>query len=304
MEQQAEKKNDDQQSQQQQVVEPIEQETIPFHGEQIIAVKLADGRIAVVLRWVCASLKIDPQAQVRRIQRTAAISGELLRVKVQTGGGRQTMPALTLRGFPTWILGLNPGEVKEDLKYPEQAERIRRMIIAYQVEAVDVLYNHFANKAQAALPTPAATAIVAERSVSLAPGADDQTLATYYESLSVWALWKASQHAQAWRGQVEERLDGLQAQLEGEKAVTDLIPEILERLGEPKINAEQQTNIRGIVKRLADLSGIPYQTIYWELAQAFQAPRYSEILASQYPAALEWFNRRIEQAKKDRRGKL
>lgn len=32
-----------------------------------------------------------------------------------------------------------------------------------------------------------------------------------------------------------------------------------------------------MVKRLVELSGIPYQTIYWELAQAFHAPRYDEI---------------------------
>jgi hypothetical protein len=135
----------------QQALEPIEQESIPFHGEHIIAVRLADGRIAVVLRWVCASLSIDPQAQVRRIQRTAAIVSELLRVKVQTGGGKQNMPAVTLRGFPTWILGINPNEVKEDPEHPQKAERIRQMIVAYQVEAVDVLYHYFAQKTQSRL---------------------------------------------------------------------------------------------------------------------------------------------------------
>jgi len=55
-----------------------------------------------------------------------------------------------------------------------------------------------------------------------------------------------------------------------------------------------------MVKRLSELSGTPYQTIYWELAQAFQAPRYDELLASQYADVCEWFKRRIEHAKKAR----
>src|SRR5689334_24359274 len=98
----------------QQALEPVEQETILFHGEEIVAVKLADGRIAVVIRWICTSLKLDPQGQVQRIGRTPATARELVRVKVQTKGGRQTMPAITLRGFSPWVLGMNPGEVKDD----------------------------------------------------------------------------------------------------------------------------------------------------------------------------------------------
>ena len=143
-----------------QVLEPVEQDVIPFHDHDIIAIKLADERICVVLRWVCETLNLDTHGQTQRIERTASIGGELVRVRVQPrvagpkGGGVQTMPALTLRGFPTWILGINPNEVKEDPKHPDQAEHIRQMIIAYQVEAVDVLYRHFANKLRPTLPDP------------------------------------------------------------------------------------------------------------------------------------------------------
>ncbi len=143
------------QSSQGQTLEPVEQETIEFHNEQIIAVRLADGRIAVVLRWVCESLRVDSQAQVRRIQRTSATASELVKVRIQTPGGRQAMPAITLRGFSPWVLGINPNEVKDDDQ--QEAERIRALIIAYQEEAKDVLYEHFVSKGQAtaALPAPA-----------------------------------------------------------------------------------------------------------------------------------------------------
>src|SRR5258708_5049252 len=143
-----------QKASQQPVLEPVLQEDIPFYDHIITAVRFEDGRIAVVLRWVCEVLGLDPQGQVQRAERTAAIAGELLRAKVKPrqtgsrGGGVQPMPVLTLRGFPTWILGIHPGDVKDDPAQPGRAERIRQMIIAYQVEAVDVLYNHFALKAQ------------------------------------------------------------------------------------------------------------------------------------------------------------
>ncbi len=290
----------------QQSLEPVLQEDIPFRGHTITAVRLIDGRIAVVLRWICEILSLDPQGQVQRIQRTAAIADELLRVKVQPrvggekprrGGGPQVMPVLTLRGFSPWILGINPNEVEEDSNNRGQAERIREMIIAYQVEAIDVLYSHFMQKAAriSAAPSESRTIIIpATKPQEPGPEADDQELTAYYEDVAIWAQWKASQHAQKWRSQVQGQLESLQIQLESEKAVTDIIPDILARLGPPRISTEQQKNIRGMVKRLTEVSGIRYQTIYWELAQAFQVPRYDEILASQYPAVCGWFKHRMD----------
>ncbi len=143
----------------QQALEPVEQEEVPFKNETIVAVRISDGRICVVLRWVCQSLRLDTQGQVQRIQRTAATAKELVRVRVQTGGGRQTMPAITLRGFSPWVLGLNPNEVKSD--NPTEDERIRALIVAYQEEAKDVLYEHFVRR-RPVLPAPGRAVIAAE----------------------------------------------------------------------------------------------------------------------------------------------
>lgn len=298
--------------QQSQALEPVEQESIVFHGQTIIAVRLADGRICVVLRWICDSMKLQAGGQVRKIERTAATASELVRVKVQTRGGRQTMPALTLRGFSPWILSVNPGEVTDD--DPAEQERIRALIVAYQEEAKDVLYEHFVSKrSRAALPEPEAAEahaalVIAKRATLLEPAkpqeplpsATDEEQTTYYENLALWALWQANQYAQKWRGQVDEWRGQMEARIESGEAIARLLPEILERLGPEKINEEHQTNIRGMVKRLVELSGTPYQTIYWELAQAFQSPRYEEILESQYTAVCEWFKRRMEAVKKPR----
>ena len=293
--------NGDQESQGQ-AIDPVVQESIEFHGENIVAVRLADGRIAVVLRWICESLKLRPNGQVNRIRRTAAIAGELIRVRVQTSGGKQNMPALTLRGFPTWILGINPNEVKEDPEHPKEAARMREMIIAYQVEAVDVLYRHFAQQVQARqqLREPASTSttvVPAEplaEPIKPAEEAANEEKATYYENLAAWALWMAAQHNHQWRSGVQRQLESLQTQLEGRKAVTDLIPEIIERLGPETITPQHQGQVRGYVKRLHEVSGKPFPTIYDDLRQAFGPARYQDLLESEWSQIEAWFLTQIE----------
>ncbi|GHO88225.1 phage antirepressor N-terminal domain-containing protein [Dictyobacter formicarum] len=295
------------------VLEPIIQEDIPFHDHTITAVRLEDGRIAVVLRWVCEILNMNPQAQTQRIERTTAIANELVRVKVQPrqagskGGGRQTMPALTLRGFPVWILGINPHEVA-DGDDPQRAAHIREMIIAYQLEAVDVLYQHFAAKDRLALPAPTVEArtVIVPAAEPMKPqqeppqGATDEELASYYEDLAVWAYWKAKQHAQAWRKGLSVRLEDHEARLEAREAVEQLIPEILDRLGPEVISIEQQRQVQVYVKKLHDATGKPYGTIYDELKTAFDCPRYQEIRADEWEQVKHWFLVQFQRAKDKR----
>jgi hypothetical protein len=298
----------------QQALEPVLQEEVPFRDHTIPAVKLADGRYAVVLRWVCEVLNLDPSGQVQRIQRTAAIAGELLRVKVQPrpgaekprrGGGAQIMPVLTLRGFSPWILGINPNEVEEDPGHPEQAEHIRELIIAYQQEAIDVLYAYFMRKAESrpALTEPRSLIVPAEpltEPIKPAGDAPDEVQAGYYEDLAVWALWKAAQYSRRWRGEVQTQLDSLQTQLEAGKAVTDLIPEIIARLGPELITTQQQRQVQAFVRQLSQVTGRHPNTIWDEFKTVFNCPRYEAIRADQWPQVVNWFKVQVERARKPR----
>ncbi len=85
---------------------PVEQDTVIFYNQPIVAVRLEDGSIYVVLRWICEGLQLDPTAQVRRIKRTEAIADELINVRLQTEGGIQIMPALKLRSLPSGLQAL------------------------------------------------------------------------------------------------------------------------------------------------------------------------------------------------------
>ena len=251
-------------SQVQEILEPLEQETISFHGQTIIAVRLADERICVVLRWVCESLDLQPGGQVRKIERTSSTAKELVRVRVQTRGGRQIMPAITLRGFSPWMLSINPNEVKASSKLEE--ERIRELIVAYQEEAKDVLYEHFVRR-RPALPAQSGAVIPAEPVQPQEPDAEatNTEKAVYYENLAVWALWKASQYTQQWRGEIEEWRGEIESRLESQETMNRLLPEILDRLGPEKLTSAHRKLVKGYVQQLSKAAGKHWQTIYTDL---------------------------------------
>jgi hypothetical protein len=298
---------------------PVEQATILFYDKPLVVVFLPDGSRGVVVRSLCDNMQLDRPAQIRRIQRTEAITDDLVsNVRIETDGGPQGMHVLLIRAVAYWLATIDAKRVR-----PE----IRPDVVKYQKEVVDVLYA-WATQAphalrmpeeQKLLTAPESTMLpehttVAERPASYfpaplqpqepEPGASDAEKSAYYESLAAWALWMAGQHAQVWRDQVQTQLESLQVQLEAGKAVTDLIPEMLVRLGPPTITPEQQGSIRGMVQRLAEVSSVHPNSIHWQLSQAFQVAKYQQILESQYEAVCHWFNQRIEAAKHKKRGKL
>jgi len=293
--------------QEHEVLVPIGREEIPFHGHTITAVKLEDGRIAVIFNWVCEALRLDPQGQTQRIERTPSIASELIRVRTLTKrGAMRPMQALTLRGFPTWILGINPSEVEGNT--PEEAERVQQMIIAYQVEAVDVLYNHFAKKGYLALPESRAV-VLAEPAKPIQPQLDafDDTWIEYYEQMARWHHWRKDM--QTWKEstdtrlqEVEHKQDTMEVRMEGVEAMTGLIPEILERLGPETLTPAHQRQVQVYVKQLSQAAGKHPNTIYEDLKTAFQKPRYQDLLEDEWLQVENWFKVQIERAKKRGKG--
>jgi P22_AR N-terminal domain len=275
-----------------QVLEPVEQEVVPFHEHEIIAVRLADGRICVVLRWVCETLRLDSQGQVQRIERTASTANELVRVRVQPrvvgskGGGIQTMPALTLRGFSPWILGINPEEVKSgDLA--EEA-RIRELIVAYQEEAKDVLYQHFLNKGRPVLPEP--RAIIIQPMEEPSPEANHEEQANYHETMSLWHRWQADYHNQEWLKSIQQQQVAL---IEEDQAMGNLLANVQKRLGPETISRGHQEDVQEYVNAWSKATGKNRGIIYTDLHARFRVPRYQELLEADWPAIKEFFRRRF-----------
>ncbi len=100
-----------------------------------------------------------------------------------------------------------------------------------------------------------------------------------------------------WKRDVEQWRGGVETRLENLEAITDLIPEILDRLGPETLTVEHQRSLQGMVKRLHDVTSKHPATIYDELKTAFRVPRYQEIPESEWDKVTNWFAAQINRAK-------
>ena len=241
-------------------------------------VRLADGRVGAVLRWFCLNLQLDSDAQLRRIRRTEEIADDLVDIRIQTDGGPQVMATLILHAVPFWLAGIDSKRVREELR-PE----IRR----YKREVVDVLY------AWAQTPRSSSTAVVPSEPVV------EPVRPTEDASLEAWREYHLQMAALIeWRIAIEQWRGGVEARLEGLKAVTDLIPEILERLGPQTLTSTHQSQLQQYVKRLHEATHKAYPTIYEDLKLAFSVARYQDISDADWEQVVRWFQVQIEQAKR------
>jgi P22_AR N-terminal domain len=292
-------------------ITPMEVRTLIFYGKPLVAVRLPDERPAVSIRSLCENMQLDRKAQVRRIQRTAPIAGDLVQnvmIDLGTGGGPQPSQVLVLRSLSYWLTGIDHKRVRQEL----QDE-----ILKYQCEAVDTLYQ-WASQHPRALPAPAKeqqvveaastkTAIAVRESTSsvvLVPidepsqEATHSERAAYHELMSVWHRRQADLHAQAWRAEVDTRIEDQESRIEAREAVTDLIPEIIERLGPELISAQQQRQVQVYVDQLSKATGKHSATVHNDLKTAFERPSYRELRADEWPQVVNWFTVQIERAKK------
>ncbi|HLW00104.1 MAG TPA: phage antirepressor N-terminal domain-containing protein [Ktedonobacterales bacterium] len=267
---------------------PVEQEELTFYGKPLVAVRLADDRICVVLRWLCDSLGLEPTAQVRRIKRTKAITNELISVRAQTASGEQTMPSLTLRALPFWLAGIDTSRLDPAME---------PVILAYQREVVEVLYQHFAQKRQAlAVPpslVPAEPILKPETPAQDAP--PDAWLA-YHEQMVIWLRWR--QDIETWREEMEGWQGSVENRLESVEALAGLVPEILERMGPTTLSPEHQRTVQASVNRLHDLTGQTHAAIYDELREHFRVGTYKEIPESRWADVAAWFQARTQRAQR------
>jgi hypothetical protein len=263
---------------------PIEQDTILFYGKPLIVVRLPDGRPSVVVRSLCENMQLDRLAQIRRIQRTEAIADDLISdVQIETDGGPQKVQVLVLRSVPYWLTGIDAKRTRPEL---------REEIIRYQKEAVDVLYSWA--QTPRALPVPP-TGMVPAKPITPQIDASREEWIVYHQHMAQW-----HQHLQEVESRlqiVEQRQDAFEDRMESLEAITDLIPEILERLGPETLTPEHHRRVQTLAQQLQKATGKPHATIYNELKTVFEKPRIQDFLEDEWPQVEQWFKAQIERAK-------
>lgn len=277
---------------------PEEQATISFYGKPLLVVRLPDGRPGVVVRSLCDNLQLDRIAQIRRIQRTEAIADDLVaNVLIDTDGGPQRAHILVLHAVAYWLATIDAKRVRDEAR-PD--------VVKYQKEAVDVLYAW----AQQPRSLPALTEPQAHVSSTLiapivepGPEATHREHAAYHELMSVYHRHQADLHAQAWREEVDARITEHEERLEAREAVTDLIPEIIERLGPEKLTQAHRKQVKAYVQQLSKATGKHWQTIYLDLYTAFEVAQYEDILEADWQQVVNWFTVQLERGRGNQ-GKL
>ncbi len=123
----------------------------------------------------------------------------------------------------------------------EKDDPRRLAMVQYQREAVDVPYTWAADpKVREA---PSKKLVPSEPIVEPARPVADASLAEwheYYVRMAAVVEWQME--VEAWRGGIEDRLEGLEA-------ITGLIPEILERLPAPTITPAHQHKVKYYVSQ-------------------------------------------------------
>ncbi len=263
---------------------PIEQQTLTFNNKPLIVVRLPDGRAGVVLRWLCENLGLDTPGQIQRIQRTEVIAGDMVYMQIQTDGGPQTMATLVLHGLAYWLATI-------DTRRMDKADPRRSEILAYQRDAVDALYAWASTPKAIAAPAKLVPSEPVTKPARPAPDASVDEWIIYHQQMLQVLEWQRD--IETWRGGIETRLEGLEA-------MTDLIPEILERLGPETLSPTHQRQLQAFVKQLNEITGKAFATIYDELKTAFQVARYQDIPETEWEKVANWFRVQLQGKRRGR----
>lgn len=243
----------------------IEQKTVEFYGDEIIAVRASDGTVYVPVRPICELLGVSWPSQSNRINRDEVLStvAENISVFVMNTQGqdqRRSMLCLPLDYISGFLFGLSAGRVREDIK---------DKIIRYKKECYQVLAEAF-------------------QEGRLTPDTDfeallktDSPAAQAYKTFQ--ALAKLARHQLI----LESRLDQHEVRLE----------QLESSLGDPGrfVTPDQASQLSQAVKTVALKLGKKsgrneYGAVYGELYRKFGVTGYKQLPASKFQQAMNWLN--------------
>jgi antirepressor protein len=254
-----------------------------------VAVSLPDGRIGATLGSLCDALGLAQNSQSRRIRLDEVLADELVSVAIQTNNGTQVASVLTAWAIPLWLTGVHITRL---------AESKRAAILAFKKQAANALYEHFS---QLKLLPPPATLVPSEPIEK--PGYPDDSASfderrKYHRDMITWLEWQAD--VAAWQKDTDKRLDGLEGEVESLHEVVRLVPELLERMGPATLSPEHMHSIQALAKRLHEVGGFSFATIYSELNAAFHVGKYDQIPDASWDEVAQWFATRIHAVERRR----
>jgi hypothetical protein len=241
---------------------PVEQKSVSFYNDEIVAIRVANGAIYVPIRPICDNLGVTLAGQRERINRDPVLAGESTSVSVTLTQQAREMICLPLKYIPGWLFGINADRVKPEL---------RDKVIRYQRECYDVLAEAFSEGRLTADP------------------AFDDLLQADTPAAQAYRMARALMEMARQQLILEARLGDHAAQL---AAHDDRLEQIEATLGDRGrfITPEQASSISQAVKAIAMALGKKsgrneYGAVYGEFYRKFGIPSYRELPARRFDEA-------------------
>ena len=268
------------------------------HGKKSFPSLTASSWLSVSLmgvsaqRWqvsACDALGLTQPSQSRRIRTDEVLADELVSVAIHTNNGTQVASVLTAWAIPLWLTGVHITRL---------AEPKRAAIRAFKKQAANVLYEHFSHLK---LPPPPAMLVPSEPIEK--PTYPDESAGwderrKYHRDMVTWLDWQTD--IAAWQKDTNNRLDGLESEVESIHEVARLVPELLERMGPATLSPEHMRSVQALAKRLHEIGGFTFASIYGELNDRFHVGKYDQIPEASWEEVTRWFAMRINAAERRR----
>lgn len=242
---------------------PVEQREVSFYDDEVLAVRVEDGRVFVPVRPICDFLGLTFAGQQQRIQRDPVLSeaAEIVSVTlIKSGRGNPNMLALPLEVVPGFLFGISVNRVREDL---------RPKIMRYQRECFTVLWEAF----QEGRLTE--TEVVPAPSTELSGSAAQMALE---QARAVYALARAQVRMEARLEDHEQRLEYLEGRIAAPGATVT----------EDQASQISQA-VKAVAMKLSEQSGRnEYGGVYGELYRKFGITSYKLLPATKFEAAMAW----------------
>lgn len=248
----------------------VEQQTVHFYGDDLVAIRANDGNVYVSVRHLCDALGLDRKGQVNRINRSDVLQNGYKGGVIMTppsvdgrGGGEQQVGLMRVDLVPIWLAGIESKRVK-----PELQEKIKQ----YQREAAKVLWDAFREGR-----------LTAEPSFEALLQAESPAVQAYRAALAIVEIARQQVILEARLGEHERRLEAIESVLGDSKRF---------------ISSEQAMHLSQAVKTVALVMGKKtgrneFQGVYGELYRRFKIPSYRELPARKYEEAMtflrEWY---------------
>jgi len=261
---------------------PIQEKTVNFYGDTIIAVLVevnGDRQVYVPVRPISDYLGLAWSAQLQRMKRDEVLAEGLTSVSMMNTEVQQRydVMCLQLELLPGWLFGINSSRVR-----PELQEKVRR----YRRECYKVLWRAFQADALASanheiididatqVSTTTSLVQIREMGLAIARMAEQQI----EQEQRLIATNKRLDVAGAIINQMDVRLGEVERRISPPAYITD----------------EMASDIKLAVKALAELlskrdpSKNHYQSVFTEMYRRFRAPSYDRIRIDRYEDAMKF----------------